>query len=45
MGTFSAVDFLCDQKISASKTFALIAIKRRWESGLTELSQWNVILE
>ena len=45
MGTLSAVDFLCDQKIFASKTFALIAIKHRWEPGLIELSQWNVILE
>ena len=39
MGTFSTVVSLYDQKISTFKTFALIAIKRRWEPGLFELNQ------
>ena len=45
MGTFSTVVSLCNQKIFAFKTFALIAIKHRWKPGLIGLNQWNVIFE
>ena len=45
METFSTVVSLCDQNIFAFKNFALIAIKHRWQPGLIELNQWNVIFE
>ena len=45
MGTFSTVVSFCDQKIFAFQTFALIAIKHRWEPGLIELNYWNVIFK